>query len=296
MTVKPTYVGGVQPHRGGHAMWSWAMIAGGSTARTGSRRASRSAIRGVTRSATSTEGGYSSPWWTNPPPLAEVHTRCHPSCRGEPLPSLLCRQTIPRPTSLPVSAMTKPARCTNRARAAEALAGMGINGAWTLVNHGLGSAKQHRAASIFHGQSKPRRNRSVLGRSCSSQALNPSKGASGGPHSGMFPRPEDSAGSSLGRRDTRFRRTCAYEENTASAVPSTDAVHRVKQLTENQMLATDRPSAESMAVDPPDLHQLVHQRLRRTMDACGRGPENEGRPRTNTHVVRGAASDYGSNG
>jgi len=42
----------------------------------------------------------------------------------------------PRPTSLPVSAMTKPARRTNQARAAEALAGMAINGTWTPVNHG----------------------------------------------------------------------------------------------------------------------------------------------------------------
>ena len=63
-----------------------------------------------------------------PPPVAvNLYRRC---CAARPSP------TIPRPTSLPVSATTKPARHTNRTRAAEALAGLGINGAWTLVNHG----------------------------------------------------------------------------------------------------------------------------------------------------------------
>ena len=46
----------------------------------------------------------------------------------------------------------------------------------------------------------------------------------------------------------------------------------------------------------PHLHQLVHQRLRRTMDAFGRLLEDEARPRTNLDVVRDAACDYGSEG
>ena len=59
-----------------------------------------------------------------PPPVAvNLGRRC---CVARPSPDPL----------LPVSAMTKPARRTNQARAAEALAGMSINGAWTLVNHG----------------------------------------------------------------------------------------------------------------------------------------------------------------
>ena len=38
---------------------------------------------------------------------------------------------------------------------------------------------------------------------------------------------------------------------------------------------------EAATVEPPDLHQLVHQRLRTTMDTRGREPEDEARPRTN---------------
>jgi hypothetical protein len=35
-----------------------------------------------------------------------------------------------------------------------------------------------------------------------------------------------------------------HEHNTAIAVPSTDAVHRVKQLTENQMFGSRRTTSQ----------------------------------------------------
>jgi hypothetical protein len=51
------------------------------------------------------------------------------------------------------------------------------------------------------------------------------------------------------------------------------AAPRSKLLTENQMLGSraDRRS-EAATKDPPDLHQLVHQRLRTTVDILGPNP------------------------
>jgi hypothetical protein len=54
--------------------------------------------------------------------------------------------------------------------------------------------------------------------------------------------------------------------------------------------------SESATEELPDLHQLVHQRLRTTMDALGREPEDEARPRTLCRQWRGAACDYGTDG
>lgn len=45
-----------------------------------------------------------------------------------------------------------------------------------------------------------------------------------------------------------------------------------------------------------DVHQLVHQRLRTTMNILGPKSEDMARPWTNVHVVVGAASDYESDG
>jgi hypothetical protein len=70
-----------------------------------------------------------------------------------------------------------------------------------------------------------------------------------------------------------------------------------KLLTKNQMFGerTDDRS-EPATENRPDLHQLVHQRLWMTMDALGREPKDQVRPRTNCRYWRGAACDYGSEG
>ncbi len=70
-----------------------------------------------------------------------------------------------------------------------------------------------------------------------------------------------------------------------------------KLLTKNQLLDErifDR--SEPTNEQPPRLHQLLHQRLRTTTNVLGPEPEDKARPRTNLHVVVGAASDYGSHG
>ena len=54
-----------------------------------------------------------------------------------------------------------------------------------------------------------------------------------------------------------------------------------KHLIQNQMLGGRHTPAGVHARGAPDLHQLVHQRLRMTMDAGGREPEDEAPPRTN---------------
>jgi hypothetical protein len=55
-----------------------------------------------------------------------------------------------------------------------------------------------------------------------------------------------------------------------------------KQLTQNQMFWQQIDGQpEAATEEPPGLHQLVHQRLRMTMDARRREPEDEARPRTN---------------
>lgn len=48
--------------------------------------------------------------------------------------------------------------------------------------------------------------------------------------------------------------------------------------------------------DPPDLHQLVHQRLWTTMDILGHESKDQARPWTNCRPWRSTASDYGSEG
>jgi len=46
----------------------------------------------------------------------------------------------------------------------------------------------------------------------------------------------------------------------------------------------------------PCLHQLLHQRLRTTMNVLGPGPQDVARPWTTSTYWRGAACDYGSHG
>jgi len=54
--------------------------------------------------------------------------------------------------------------------------------------------------------------------------------------------------------------------------------------------------SEHATEESPELHQLVHQRLRTTTDILGPNPKIKARPRTYTHVVVGVASDYGTEG
>jgi hypothetical protein len=54
-----------------------------------------------------------------------------------------------------------------------------------------------------------------------------------------------------------------------------------KLLTKNQVLGERIHSrSEPTAQDPPGLHQLLHQRLRTTMNVLGPGPQDEARPWT----------------
>jgi hypothetical protein len=55
-----------------------------------------------------------------------------------------------------------------------------------------------------------------------------------------------------------------------------------------------RPPVEPATEQPPDVHQLLHQRLRTTMDVLGPGPEDEAQPWTTCRWWRDAACDYGS--
>jgi hypothetical protein len=62
-----------------------------------------------------------------------------------------------------------------------------------------------------------------------------------------------------------------------------------KLLTQNQMFdrqQADRRSEPTTEL-PPDVHQLVHQRLRTTMDILGREPKDQARPWTNCRVLAG---------
>jgi hypothetical protein len=61
-------------------------------------------------------------------------------------------------------------------------------------------------------------------------------------------------------------------------------------------LAAADSQSEHATEGPPHLHQLVHQRLRTTMDALGREPKDQARPRTNCRYSRSAACDYGTEG
>jgi hypothetical protein len=69
----------------------------------------------------------------------------------------------------------------------------------------------------------------------------------------------------------------------------------VKHLIKNQVLGGRSYSrSEPANEEHRGLHQLVHQRLRTTMDILEPEPEDEARPWTNCRSSRGAACDYGS--
>jgi hypothetical protein len=70
-----------------------------------------------------------------------------------------------------------------------------------------------------------------------------------------------------------------------------------KHLTQNQVLGMPARAQPEPANDELSrLHQLVHQRLRTTMDILGPEPGDEVRSWTNCRWWRGAACDYGSHG
>jgi hypothetical protein len=70
----------------------------------------------------------------------------------------------------------------------------------------------------------------------------------------------------------------------------------VKHLIGNQVLGDRIYSRLEPADEDPGLHQLLHQRLRTTMNIVGHESEDVARPRTICRQWRGAASDYGSEG
>jgi hypothetical protein len=71
---------------------------------------------------------------------------------------------------------------------------------------------------------------------------------------------------------------CVTEETEVTASSS----NQPKQQSENQVLGDSRYSrSKPTDKERPDLHQLVHQRLRTTMDILGREPKDQPRPRTN---------------
>jgi hypothetical protein len=65
--------------------------------------------------------------------------------------------------------------------------------------------------------------------------------------------------------------------------------HGPELLTQNQMFGSRGPSVgEPTTEEPPELHQLVHQRLRTTMDILGPNPKirpDHGRIRTSRWVL-----------
>jgi hypothetical protein len=54
----------------------------------------------------------------------------------------------------------------------------------------------------------------------------------------------------------------------------------LKLLTDNQVLASGHPAIGAANDECPGLHQLVHQRLRTTMDILRPEPHDEAPPRT----------------
>jgi hypothetical protein len=104
------------------------------------------------------------------------------------------------------------------------------------------------------------------------------------------------AGEDPRREDHHYIAPC--DEPTAKIDDRGDTSRRQESelLTPNQVFGSRQTAAPSSDREFPDLHQLVHQRLRTTMDILGREPKDHVRPRTNSRYWRGAAYDYGSEG
>jgi hypothetical protein len=106
-----------------------------------------------------------------------------------------------------------------------------------------------------------------------------------------------------GRRDATRTPACKVIDDPPPTVSSLVGCRGMrgrpilKLLTKNQVLGGRTANRSEPANEEcPRLHQLVHQRLRTTMDILGPEPNDEARPRTNCRYWRGAAYDYGSHG